>query len=260
MKRQHTGATGETTARPIRAGGRPPPLWLGRGRQAALLGLGVLLLVVGFALTLHHGTEPSAIVAGGLALLAMGILGDLVDEVAVGPVTARRRSVVLGDVAAEAQSADPAVRKAVERVAEIANARTPRQLDEAGAAARAELLAHRAEAWVMDLEREAGRTPARPAGPTDGLADIISPPRQIAVRFVPGRPMRTSDLAVAEDVVASITHLYVIEGTDPADPDTWRLRVLPLGVDAAAVLQESALDTFPPVTPAAALAGPLLDS
>ena len=245
---------------------RPPtgsePQWLGRRRQAGLLVLGLLLLVTGIALTLHNGSEPTAIVAGSIALIAIGLLGHLVDEVAVGPVTARRRRVALGDMAAEAQAADPAIGKAVEKVAEIAQARTPRQLDAASAAARAQLLAHRAEEWVMDLERAAGRTPRRP-GPTEVAADVISPPRRIRVRFIAARPTTAQDLVV-EGEERSLSHLYLVEGADPADPSLWRLRVVTLpSAQAVGEAERSGAATLaaaPPLTPDAALQGPLRES
>lgn len=244
-----------------RTAGGSEQQWLGRGRQAGLLVLGLLLLAAGIALTLHNGSEPTAIVAGSLALIAIGLLGHLVDEVAVGPVTARRRRVALGDVAAEAQAADPAIGKAVEKVAEIAQARTPRQLDAASAAARAQLLAHRAEEWAMELERAAGRTPRRP-GPTEVAADVISPPRRIRVRFIAARSTTAADLVV-EDEGAALSHLYLVEGVDPADPSRWRLRVVALsGARTAKEAERSdaaALAAAPPLTPDAALRGPLRD-
>lgn len=248
---------------------RPEPHWLGRRRQFGLLALGVLLLLGGVGLTLYNGSEPTAIVAGAIALIAFGLLGDLVDEVAVGPVTARRRRAALGDVAAEAQDADPAIRKAVERVADIAKARTPRQLDQASAAARVQLLELRAEEWVMELERQAGRTPRR-AIPSRPDIDIASLPRRIRVRFVGGRPATGDDLrSSAQEREASATegqptasHRYVVEGTDPVDPSTWKLRVVPLAdgsPDPDVSTEAELLTAFPAHAPADALAGPLRD-
>ncbi len=247
---------------------RPEPHWLGRRRQLGLLALGLLLLLGGVGLTLYNGSEPTAIVAGAIALIAVGLLGDLVDEVAVGPVIARRRRAALGDVAAEAQDADPGIRKAVERVADIAKAKTPRQLDQASAAARAQLQELRAEEWVMELERQAGRTPKRVI-PSRPDIDIVSPPRRIRVRFVGGRPATGDDLrsnaaereASATEEQPTASHRYVVEGADPLDPSTWKLRVVPRADGSPdpdfSTSEAELLAAFPAQAPADALAGPL---
>lgn len=91
---------------------------------------------------------------------------------------------------------------------------------------------HRIEAaaieWVMQLEREAGRTPAdtRHRG---APADIDSPPRLIEVKAY-GKSARGSDLWLETRQVEEARSnpdfwLYLVENVRQGDPDLFSLRV-----------------------------------
>jgi hypothetical protein len=84
-------------------------------------------------------------------------------------------------------------------------------------------------AWVMDLERNAGREPVdtRFAG---AAADIVSPPRVIEVKAF-GKSNRGYDLwletrQLREAVENPNFYLYVVENVRQGDPAEFTLRVL----------------------------------
>jgi hypothetical protein len=84
-------------------------------------------------------------------------------------------------------------------------------------------------AWVMDLERAAGREP-RDVRYTRAAADIASPPRVIEVKAI-GKTARGFDLPLELPQLAAARddpnfYLYVVDNVRQGDPALFHLRVL----------------------------------
>lgn len=84
-------------------------------------------------------------------------------------------------------------------------------------------------AWVLDLERRAGRDPTDTRG-TTAAADIASPPRTIEVKAY-GRVARGQDLWLEPIQVEEADrnpefYVYVVENVRQGNPDHFELRVL----------------------------------
>ena len=84
-------------------------------------------------------------------------------------------------------------------------------------------------AWVMELERAAGREP-RDVRHTRSPVDIVSPPRSIEVKAV-GRSARGYDLPLELPQYAAAKedpdfYLYVVDNVRQGDPAWFQLRVL----------------------------------
>jgi len=84
-------------------------------------------------------------------------------------------------------------------------------------------------AWVMDLEREAGREPVDTRF-ARGPADIVSPPRVIEVKAF-GKSNRGYDLWLETRQLEEARknpnfYLYVVENVRQGDPAMFTLRVL----------------------------------
>jgi hypothetical protein len=84
-------------------------------------------------------------------------------------------------------------------------------------------------AWVMELERSAGREP-RDVRYTRSPVDIDSPPRRIEVKAV-GRSARGGDLPLELPQYAAARddpgfYLYVVDNLRQGDPAHFQLRVL----------------------------------
>lgn len=88
----------------------------------------------------------------------------------------------------------------------------------------------RAIAWVMRLERAAGRHPVDTRGRADSPVDIISRPRVIEVkaygRFARGQDLWMEPAQVDEALRNPDFHLYVVENVSAADERDYVLRVL----------------------------------
>lgn len=97
-----------------------------------------------------------------------------------------------------------------------------------------ELLSNRAVedaavAWVMELERAAGREP-QDVRYTRSPADVVSPPRTIEVKAI-GRSGRGADLPIEVTQLAAARqdpnfYLYVVDNVRQGDPALFNLRVL----------------------------------
>jgi hypothetical protein len=84
-------------------------------------------------------------------------------------------------------------------------------------------------AWVMSLERAAGREP-RDVRYSRAAADIESPPRTIEVKAI-GRSARGDDLPLELPQLAAARDdpnffLYVVDHVRQGDPELFQLRVL----------------------------------
>lgn len=86
-----------------------------------------------------------------------------------------------------------------------------------------------AVAWVLDLERNAGRDPID-ARATGAAGDVESPPRTIEVKAY-GRSARGQDLWLEPRQVEEVGcnpefYVYVVENVRQGDPGKFELRVL----------------------------------
>jgi hypothetical protein len=85
-------------------------------------------------------------------------------------------------------------------------------------------------AWVMGLERRAGRDPRDTRHDAQNPADLISPPRVIEVKAF-GASARGNDLSLETNQVDEARgnpnfFLYVVEDVRQGDPDRFTLKVL----------------------------------